>query len=206
MGDIRIESYKEDKIKIFTPYNPDFVKRIKKIGGAVWKGDGWVVSESFTDDVRKIMLDVYGYSDVTDNDTVTLRVTVHEELRERCGSVFLFGKNLSKAYGRDSGAKPGEDVAYLEGGCTSGGSAKNWCSVVQENSVIKLYNVNRNVYEVEIDNLPDGVSVEIIDNPKEDEDKVKLIVEIAGSSEDVKSHVEQALKDAGFTVKNIFAV
>lgn len=150
---------------IFSPYNPDFVKKIKGIGGAKWSPSNkcWTVPESAVPAVREIMTEVYGHSDLEVNDTITLRLTFEYQVDSLCSDVSLFGKVLSHAYGRDSGARVGDDVAFTAGGATSGGSAKNWRSVVRADSVAVLSNVNRNLYErMSAEDLPDGVTVEVI--------------------------------------------
>ncbi len=140
---------KDGKANVYTPYNPDFVKKIKGIGNAKWNSSEkcWVVPETAIEAVREIMDEVYGYSDIKENETVTLKVKFREEVSEYRSDVVLFGKVLAHAYGRDSGARIGDDVAYVSGGATSGGSVKNWYSIVKEGSVVILSNVNKLVYE-----------------------------------------------------------
>ena len=65
---------------IFTPYNPDFVERVKKIGNAKWKSNFWLIPAEAVDAAREIMRDVYGYDDTMKNDTVNLRLTFLEEV------------------------------------------------------------------------------------------------------------------------------
>lgn len=137
------------KANVYTPYNPDFVKAIKGIGGAKWNTSEkcWSIPESAVDAAREIMSNVYGYNDVTENETISLRITFNERVSE-CGSdVVLFGKTLAHAYGRDSGAMVGDDVSFISGGASSGGSRKNWASIVDEGSVAVLSNVNKSVYD-----------------------------------------------------------
>lgn len=131
----------------FTPYNPDFVQRVKGIGGACWTGEFWRVPEKAADAVREIMRDVYGYDDTMENHTVDLRLTFLEEVAECKAGVICFAKVLAHAFGRNSGARVGDDVAFIKGGADSGGSAKDWCSIVKEGSIAELYKVNRNVYD-----------------------------------------------------------
>lgn len=59
---------------VFTPYNQDFVKKIKGIGGTVWNGHFWRVPAGTAAAVREVMRDVYGYDDTMGNETVTLKV------------------------------------------------------------------------------------------------------------------------------------
>lgn len=163
MNGIKIE-VDGDKAALYTPYNDEFVSKVKNIGGK-WNGSKkvWVIDKEAVDVVREIMLDVYGYNDVTANVTVNLMLTVGEGgLSEDRRSVVLFGKTLSRAYGRDTGGRAGDDVYYLSGGPSSGGSAKNWESTVKAGSRIKLAQVNQQVYERELPNVPDNVTVEIL--------------------------------------------
>lgn len=134
---------------VYTPYNPDFVRKIKCIGGAWWNSDVrcWCIPETAIIAVRKIMSDVYGYSDIEENETISIEVTFNDEVSEYRSDVVLFGKVLAHARHRDSGARIGDDFAYESGGARSGGSAKYWKSIVEEGSVVILSNVNKNLYE-----------------------------------------------------------
>lgn len=160
--------------RVYTPYNPDFVKAIKKIGGAKWDREKrcWAVPESAVDAAREIMKDVYGYNDSTQNETVKLKITAINELSELRSDVVLFGKVLSHATGRDSGARIGDDVAYVRGGATSGGSVKNWRSEVEAGSEIILSNVNKNLYGKAEPN--EDITVELL---AEAADRAKLLEE-----------------------------
>lgn len=170
---MKIEA-KDGVANVYTPYNPDFVKKIKGIGGAKWNDSQkcWSIPETAVEAVREIMADIYGYSDVKENETVSLKITFNKAIHSERSDVVLFGKVLAHAYGRDSGARVGDDVAYISGGATSGGSVKNWDSVVREGSVAILSNVNKSVYEkaeTEYD-----ITVEVI---KAKEDKQSLLEE-----------------------------
>ena len=140
---IKIE-IKNGAANLYTPYNPDFIKRIKGIGGAKWDGSNncWLIPVSAIDAAREIMTTVYGYSDIQENETISLKVIFNKRAASERSDVVLYGKILAHAYGRDSGARVGEDVAYI-----SGGSRNNWDSIVEEGSVIILSNVNKHVYE-----------------------------------------------------------
>ena len=64
---------KNGTLLIYTPYNAKFVSAIKKIGGAKWDSENkcWTAPEEFVDAVREIMLDVYGYTDISKNESIT---------------------------------------------------------------------------------------------------------------------------------------
>ena len=149
---------------LYTPYNPEFVKRIKKFSDARWNSGEkcWTIDESNLGDARVIMKEIYGYADNEINEKVTLKIHVKESVSKKHGDVILFGKILSHATGRDSGARSGSDVAYIHGSAYSGGSAKNWESVVSEDSEILLHNVNKNLYEEYLENPQEEYEIEVV--------------------------------------------
>ena len=157
---------------IYTPYNAEFVKSIKAIGGAKWNASQkcWSIPESSVEIARQIMTDVYGYSDVSENETITLKVTFNEDAVETCSDVVLYGKVLAHAYSRDGGARVGEDVAFSSGMPTSGGSRNRWASIVEKGSVAVLTNVNKNVYEKT--ESPYDITVEIVGENRVDRNKL----------------------------------
>ncbi len=76
------------------------------------------------------------------------KVTVGDHtISAHTGPVVLFGRTVASAHGRDSGAKIGEGVCFEAGGCTSGGSVKNWYTVIESGSVLTIYDVPRRAAE-----------------------------------------------------------
>jgi len=146
-------SVENGKAYIETPYNRDFVKQIKLIGSARWDNTRrlWTVPEEYIDAVRKTMVDVYGESDIQRDEKIKITMEFTDVFYEDRQSVVAFGKTISMAFGRDTGAKIGEDVCYINGEPKSGGSAKNWLSIVPDGSIIELNNVNKSLYEKEAD-------------------------------------------------------
>lgn len=127
---------------IYTPYNKEFIREVKKIGGAKWNGKArcWSIPAYSVDKCREILLDVYGYDD-SPVETTTVRVRILEDMTEIKDSVKIFGKTVARAYGRDSGSKVGEDVVLVSGKIDSGGSIENWVSVIEKGSIVELHNV-----------------------------------------------------------------
>ena len=178
---------KDGRASIYTPFNRDFVAAIKtNIGGRKWDADSkcWTVPEEALPQVRQIMMDVYGETDLPDaGGSVTVKVTFKEEWSVRCDDVVIFKKVLASARGRDSGARPGDDVTYLEGEPTSGGSCKNWESVVPEGAVVLLRHVPKAVWEQDKDS--EYYTAEIVDEGKDvkrkelEAEKARLLARIA---------------------------
>lgn len=83
---------------------------------------------------------------------------------------FAFREIIASAYSRDSGAKVGEDTAFLAMRPKVGGSVKNWKTVIPKGSVVEIHNVVQSM-------IADGdeYTVEIIDSPEAD--KIKALRE-----------------------------
>lgn len=145
---------RDDRALVFTPYHLDFVKEIKMIGGAKWnvREKCWNIPKDAVDSCRKIMLRVFGETDLPSMEKkLKLRVKMLTDLEEYCGPVQMFGKLIAYARGRDSGAKVGSAVVFEEGKPRSGGSARNWLTIVPEGSVIIIPDVPQSMYEREKD-------------------------------------------------------
>ena len=176
---------KDGRASVFTPFNRDFVAAIRNVGGRKWDADDkcWTVPEEALPQVRQIMMDVYGETDLPDTcGSVTVKVTFKEEYSERRNDVIIFKKVIASARGRDSGARPGDDVTFLEGKPTSGGSMKNWESVVPAGAVVLLRHVPLSVWEQDKDS--EYYTAEIVDEGKEkrkelEEEKARLLARIA---------------------------
>lgn len=169
---------------ITSPYNQEFVTRVKNIGGRKWEADrkSWSVPAEAVDAVRAIMMDVYGETDQAVVEKVTVKVIVKMPFSTTRGDVVLLGKTLSHAYGRDSSATCGDGVSYIKGKCTSGGSVKNWRSGVSCDSEIILTDVPRSLVDAHDwdDELIDVEIVEVQDNRKAlEEEKNKLLARLA---------------------------
>ena len=159
---------------------------IRNVGGRKWDGENkcWTVPEEALPEVRKIMTDVYGETDLPDTcGSVTVKLTFKEEWSSRRDDVIIFKKVIASARGRDSGARPGDDVTFLEGEPTSGGSMKNWESVVPAGAVVLLRHVPLTVWEQDKDS--EYYLAEIVDEGREvkrkelEEEKARLLARIA---------------------------
>ncbi len=133
------------KAYIQTPYHSTFVARIKQISGARWnpKKRAWVVDVEFLPLVRQIMDEIFGESDVpAEDERYNIKLTFHTDISSRpLDGVYFFAKCLAFAYNYGNGARFGDGVNYLSGGCTLRGTIQNWVSVVQAGSVIMVYDV-----------------------------------------------------------------
>ena len=122
----------EKIVTLQSSYNSLLVESCHKLGGRWDKESGtWV----FSDFVGKEVDDLDAlYND----DIVVVDIEAKTRISEGQNSVEFLGYPIARACGRDSGAKLGEGIALLEGKIDSGGSAKNWTSVVAEGSKFRL--------------------------------------------------------------------
>jgi hypothetical protein len=140
---VKITNIGNGKVAVESPYNPEFVSRVKKAGGR-WnsRNKTWEVDERSVEAVRAIMREVYGQDDLP-QELVTVKVTVGSSISQHHGPIVIFGRTVASAFGRDSGARIGEGVCFEKGGCDSGGSMKNWYTIVRAGSEITIYDVPR---------------------------------------------------------------
>lgn len=172
----------DGKASVFTPYNAEFISRIKLLGGR-WNPSQkcWTVVEDAVDDVRAAMRNIYGQDDQPVSETVDVILTFEDEISSWHGPVTILGRTIASAMGRDSGARVGEDVMFLEGAPKSGGSVKNWETIVPAGCVVKLPNLPKlAITECE---LPYHVHMEVvgqdIDRAALAEEKARLLARLA---------------------------
>ena len=163
----------------------------------------WVIPVDAVDACRDIMRGVYGRCDIQDIDsikTVKLKLTFNEDFETLHSDVILFGKTLCHACGRDSGGKPGEDVVYLNGEPSSGGSVKNWCSVVPKGAVVMLSNVPEKFWReyIQSDNLTVEIVNEVPDKDKLLDERAKLITRVAEIDKILKTYKNKEVNTSLF--------
>lgn len=171
----------DNTIKVFTPYNPSFVLDIKRAASGRWNSveKCWEYPAEARPTIAKIMNSYFGYVDGSAEDTVTVDITVTDEEIGRQSGVYILGREICRATGRDSGARMSDGCVLISGGIKSGGSVKNWCTILEEGSVVRIINVPREaldllVYPHKIVE-PSAVDVKV----KLLEEKVKLELRLA---------------------------
>lgn len=129
-------------IQVYTPYHPEFTKAMHSLGGTWDKASGcWWAGISQLEAVRAAMRVSFGADDVTGQ--IDLKLTFLEDKGQLTDDYRLLGKTICHATSRNSGGTAGYDVTFLSGKPESGGSVKNWLSIIPKGSVVILRNVNR---------------------------------------------------------------
>lgn len=165
---IQIEKVKmtdgSEKLKLSSPYHPDLPARAKALGGK-FSGEkkAWYFDVRDEARVRQLAVEIYG-TDGETSETVTLRVTFPQGWREAKDAVFVAGRCLARAYGRDSGAKLGAGVVLLKGDIDSGGSMRNWVTHIDPGSVFEIRDVPRQAAEGAVQISSEAMQVEIVDS------------------------------------------
>ena len=137
-------------IEARSPYNPSFVDGARALGGKFDRGEKvWRFDARSEQAVRDLCRKVYG-TDGEDEDLVTVEITFAATYGAWQDGYYFAGRQLARAWGRDSGARIGEGVVFLEGKPTSGGSMKNWETVIGRGSVVRIYDLPR----AALDNAP----------------------------------------------------
>lgn len=150
----------DNRAAVVAPYHPQFVKRVKLLGGK-WDALNrtWNVPANAVDSVRSIMRTIYGRDDLFAGETLTVRLNFRESYSVCHAPITMLGRTLASASGRNSGARIGDDVQFLAGAPTSGGSVKYWTTIIPSDSLVRLPDIPKVL--IDSAELPDAVDMEI---------------------------------------------
>lgn len=147
-------AYDGDKILINVPYNIEFLTELKNsIGDRKWDSGRkiWVLNKKDEEAIKEMITRHFGVSGLV-SETKVIRIRAKGDLERTCTFIEVGGFPLVRATGRDSGAKVCKGVTHIEGKISSGGSAKNWKTIVSKGSVFDIvvpidYKLNDSDYE-----------------------------------------------------------
>lgn len=125
-------------VKVITPYNGHFVAKCRNLRGS-FKDGAWFFDDSIIDIIKEAMIEIYGVDGTKPVEFCTLKVSNFKG-SAHTDAVMLFGRTIAKAFGRDSNAKLGDDIIFVDGSYSSGGSVKNWYTEVN-NATFLIKNV-----------------------------------------------------------------
>lgn len=187
MTEIKVEKT-EKNIKVYSKYHKDLPSRARRLGGK-WSGSCWVFDIRDQDKIKDLYLDIYGeFGEETPAEYVTVRYYLTNDIERRRESIFICGRLIARAFGRDSGAQLGDNILLNDCYATSGGSVKNWYTEIHtngENPYIEIKDVPKIKAESCIENKYEDEHIEIVDFhidkeklQKEKEALLKRIAEI----------------------------
>lgn len=113
-------------------YNQNLVDECRNLGGR-WDAEekAWIFSDIVEDKVNEL-------DELFNSEKVVVEITANDDCWQPCRAVTFLGYTIAKAFGRDSGAKLGEEVSLISGKISSGGSMKNWQTKIEEGSIFRL--------------------------------------------------------------------
>ena len=158
-----IKMIKQDaQILVITPYLARVSTYLKNLGNAKWDASqqGWLIDADFENDISQKLIKTFGSDGSTEVETVSAYITFTENKIEKRKPIGVAGLVFARANGRDGGATTGEGVALLEGEISSGGSAKNWESIVKEGAKFKVTKLIKTLIK-DLEKV-DGIELEII--------------------------------------------
>ncbi len=150
-----ITNFNESVLLVNIEYCSQAIRKIKNLGQATWDKTmkGWLVSKAYEVELKDILLEYYGTDGSFADKRVNIELITNQDIKMSQKPVLFAGKALAQAFNRDSGARVGQNVALIEGNINSGGSSKNWETIVEKGSRFKLINVNEQLLSFESDKL-----------------------------------------------------
>ncbi len=150
MNKVKIEEV-NGKLMVFTPYCHYFVADAKKSGGK-WDAvnNCWSFDSRSAGIVREILIDNYG-TDGSPCELVSIIITAKNKIFGLRRSIEILGRTIARASGRDSGANVGEGVALIKGAIRSGGSVKNWETVIDSGTELIVHDMPKTIMDFEWD-------------------------------------------------------
>lgn len=133
------------EIAVTSPYNPRFAHKARHDLGGRWTGSSWVFDIRNEQAVRVLVTAEYGWNEGAE--LVSLRISFDAGDERCCSPIVRAGRVIASASGRDSGARLGDGVVLANGSVGSGGSMKNWLTVISEGSVIVVHDIPRKLAE-----------------------------------------------------------
>jgi len=115
-----------------TPYNIRVVDECRRLGGK-WDGEekAWIFPGFVADKVEAL-------DEKYNSELINIEITFPDGTSKWQGCIDVAGFKIASATGRDSGAKIANGVAFIKGEARSGGSVKNWMTVISEGTVIRM--------------------------------------------------------------------
>lgn len=126
----------EQKVFVSSPYNREFVKRARELGGK-WENDVWQFDARDEARVRELCLRIYG-TDGTPTPLATIQINLDAAMRHnRSDDELIVGPvTVLKKFNRDSAPKLGTGCVVIGGGLKSYGGSRNNPKITYESDTI----------------------------------------------------------------------
>lgn len=130
-------------IIVKTQFNPEFSPKAESLNGQYdFESKIWSFDIRAEDLVKKALREVYG-NDGSETTFVDIEVTVigDENLLGYQDAVYLAGRSIARAKGRDSVVTFGDGIVPISGKIRAGGSTKNWLTVIEPDAVFRIFDL-----------------------------------------------------------------
>jgi hypothetical protein len=127
-----------NKIFVKSQYNQYFNVVAKRIGGKFdYTEKTWVFDSRNGELLKEKLLSIFG-TDGYSQSCVDVEVTVKRNIIAYKQPLYLAGRIIAYAKGRDSGAWIGDGITFVNKFATSGGSMNNWTTEIKEGAIFKI--------------------------------------------------------------------
>lgn len=140
----------DSEIFVTAPYQEDFPRAARQLGGR-WASASkqWVFDARDHERVKDLCADIYGTDGSDCNDLVTLQLIAGEQdiYSDDREALYVGPIQIARAYYRDSRVDLGDNVIISKGLARSGGSRKNWKTVLSAGSHVEIRDIPRGMAE-----------------------------------------------------------
>jgi hypothetical protein len=162
----------DNKIYVKNQYNPYFNIVARQIGGRFdYTEKAWVFDSRNNELLEEKLLSIFG-TDGYSQSCVDVEVTVKRDIIAYKEPIYLAGRIIAQAKGRDTGAWNGDKITFVNKSANSGGSIKNWTTEIKEGAVFKILDLYTGAVKF-LDEC-DAIEYKIIQNKSAEKEALKL--------------------------------
>lgn len=136
--DIIISETDFGKIAVFSPFNHDFVKGAKRLGGK-WSGDtkAWLFDVRDRDRVEDLLASCYGYSVAPSGELATVRIILDED-NAGGKEVYFAGRSICSRRYRDVPVKTADNVVVIDGEFPASAGSVRYPAVIRGSRTVTI--------------------------------------------------------------------
>lgn len=136
--DIMISDTDFGKIAVRAPFNPDFVKAAKRLGGK-WSGDtkAWLFDARDRGRVEDLLATCYGYSAAASGELATVRIVLDED-NAYSKEVYFAGRSICSRRYRDAPVKTADNVVIIDGEFSASAGSMRYPAVIQGSRTVTI--------------------------------------------------------------------
>ena len=136
--DIIISETDFGKIAVYSPFNPDFVKAAKRLGGK-WSGDtkAWLFDARDRGRVEDLLATCYGYTVAPSGELATVRIVLDED-NAGTNEVFFVGRCICWRRGRALPVKIAEEVVIIDGEFPASAGSVRYPAVIRGSRTVTI--------------------------------------------------------------------